>query len=109
MPQLSLDDLMSAIDRLGDAVVDPATWPSVADDMSRAIRAQGAALIQSDVRTPDVPRTEAISNMIDAYFKDGWHKRDVRAARGVPLVLSGGPVVIDQDILSPDEMRTEPA
>jgi hypothetical protein len=48
-------------------------------------------LIQSDVRMPDVPRTAAISDMIDAHFNDGWHKRDMRAARGEPLVLSGQP------------------
>ena len=70
--------------------------------MSHAIRANGAVLLQSDVRTPGVPRTPAISDAIDAYFRDGWHKRDVRAERGVPLVLSGQPVVIDQDILSPE-------
>jgi len=107
MPQLLLDDLMSAGIRLGEAVVDPAAWPSVMEDLSRAIRAEGAALLQSDVRTPDVPRTAAISDLIDGYFRYGWHKRDVRAARGVPLVMSGQPVVIDQDILSPDEMRKD--
>jgi DNA-binding CsgD family transcriptional regulator len=107
MPQLSLDDLMSASVRLGEAVVDPAAWPSVMEDLSRAIRAEGAALLQSDVRTPDVPRTAAISDMINDYFRYGWHERDVRAARGVPLVLSGQSVVIDQDILSPDEMRKD--
>ena len=61
------------------------------------------------MRTPDVPRTPAISDAIDAYFRDGWHKRDVRAERGVPLVLSGQSVVMDQDILSAEELRTEPA
>jgi DNA-binding CsgD family transcriptional regulator len=100
---------MKASAKLGDAVVDPGAWPSVMEDMSRAVRASGAVLLQSDVRTPDVPRTPAISDAIDAYFRDGRHKRDVRAKRGVPLVLSGQSVVIDQDILSPDELRTEPA
>jgi hypothetical protein len=62
-----------------DAVIDPAAWPSVMEGMSRAVRAEGAVLLQSDVRTPDVPRTPAISDAIDAYFRDGWQRRDVRA------------------------------
>ena len=106
---VSLEALMKASARLGDAVVDPAAWPSVMEDMSRAVHAEGAVLLQGDVRTPDVPRTPAVSDAIDAYFRDGWHKRDVRAERGVPLVLSGQSVVIDQDILSAAELRTEPA
>jgi DNA-binding CsgD family transcriptional regulator len=107
MPQTSLDDLMKASARLGDAVVDPAAWPSVMGDMSHSVRAQGAILLQSDVRTPDVPRTVGVSEAFDAYFRDGWHTRDVRAARGVPLILSGQSVVIDQDILSSDEIRKD--
>jgi DNA-binding CsgD family transcriptional regulator len=79
------------------------------DGMSRAVRANGAILLQSDVRTPDVPRTPGISEMMDIYFRDGWHTRDVRAIRGVPLALRGQPVVTDQDIISPDEMRRDAA
>lgn len=107
MPQLSLDALMSASASLGDAVVDPAAWPSVMEDMSRAVGAVGAVLLQGDVRTPDVPRTPGVSEAIDAYFRDGWHRRDVRAERAVPLALRGQPVVIDQDILSLDELRKD--
>jgi hypothetical protein len=89
----SFEELMKAIARLGDAVVDPAKWPDVLDGMSRAVGAEGALLLQSDVRTPDVPRTASISEMMDVYFRGGWHMRDVRAARGVPLQLRGQQVV----------------
>src|SRR5205823_3560167 len=47
--------------------------------------------------TPDVPRTASITEFIDNYFRGGWHKRDIRAARGVPRVQSGEPVVIARD------------
>jgi len=109
MRQLSFDDLMTATAKLGDAVVDPAAWPSVMEEMSRAVCTRGAVLLQSDIRTPDVPRTPAVSEAIDAYFRDGWHSRDIRAERGVPLVQGGQRVVTDQDIVSPDEMRRDPA
>jgi DNA-binding CsgD family transcriptional regulator len=74
-------------------------------DMSRAVRAEGAILLQSDVRTSDVPRTVGVGELMGAYFKHGWHTRDVYAERAVPVLLSGQPVVIDEDIFSsPEEM-----
>jgi DNA-binding CsgD family transcriptional regulator len=70
-----------------------------------AIGATGAVLLQGDVRTSDIPRTPGVVELINHYFKNGWHTRDMRAERGVPLLLDGAQVVIDQDILSADEMR----
>jgi DNA-binding CsgD family transcriptional regulator len=77
------------------------------DGICRATGALGAALLQSDVRTPDVPVTESARDLFAFYFRHGWHKRDFRA-RGVPLILSGVPVFTDQDIATPEDMRTEP-
>ena len=107
MRPTSLENFLRASVRLGDAVVDPARWPNVMEDLCRAVDASGAALLQSDVRTPDVPRTEAVTELVNNYFRDGWHIRDLRADRGVPLLQGGAPVVIDQDIIAPDEMRRE--
>lgn len=94
--------------RLGDAVIDPAIWPDVMDEISAAVGAAGAGLLQTDVRTPDIPRSAGVSDVFNAYFVDGWHVRDVRAERGVPLLLRGEKVVIDQDILTPEEIRGYP-
>jgi hypothetical protein len=101
----SFEDLMKATAQLGDAIVDPREWPTVMDGMSHAVHAEGAILLQSGVQTPDVPRTEAIREFADDYFNGGWHLGEVRAVRCVPLLQHGQPVAIDQDILSPDEMR----
>ncbi len=101
----SSEDFLKASARLGDAVVDPAAWPGVMEDLCRAVGAAGAVLLQSDIRTPDVPRTDAVSEFIGTYFREGWHTRDLRADRATPLLNRGAPVVIDQDILTPDEMR----
>jgi DNA-binding CsgD family transcriptional regulator len=91
--------------RLGDAVVDPRVWPEILSEISCAVGAVGAALLQSDIRTPDIPRTDAVDEVFDRYFKEGWHTRDIRAERGVPLLLGGQRVVIDQDIMTQDEIR----
>ena len=92
--------------RLGEAALDPGLWPELMDGICRATGTLGALMLQSDVRTPDVPVTDLIREFADFYFHHGWHKRDFRA-RGVPLLLSGVPVFTDQDIATPEEMRKE--
>jgi hypothetical protein len=54
------DQLEKACGRLGEAVLDPATWPALMEQICRSLGAAGAILLQTDARTPDVPRTEAV-------------------------------------------------
>jgi PAS domain-containing protein len=92
--------------RLGDAAIDPTIWPEIMEQISAAAGARGAVLLQSNSRTPDIPRTTGLNDYLRrSYFADGWHMRDIRAERGVPLLLQGEKVIIDQDILTPGEMQ----
>jgi DNA-binding CsgD family transcriptional regulator len=104
-PRIDSDKLLRTAARLGDVVIDPALWPEIMEEVSRAMSAEGAALLQGDVRTPDVPRTASLEDFAQSYFSGGWHQRDIRAERGVPLLLAGVKAVMDQDVVSPDEMR----
>ena len=79
-----VDLLAKVTARLGDAVVDPAIWPQIMEEICRAFATTGAVLLQSDVRTPDVPRTEAIDEVMKIYFDDDWGARDEIAKYGVP-------------------------
>jgi DNA-binding CsgD family transcriptional regulator len=99
------DWLERACVNLGDAVIDPAIWPKIIDQMSTAVGATGAVLRQGRVHTPDVPHSEGVHELVEAYFANGWHLRDLRAERGIPLVLKGKQVVTDQDIVTLEEMR----
>ena len=107
MPKSALDAqrLVVISTRLGDAVIDPALWPTIMEQITAAIGATGAALLQSDVRTSDIPRTVGIDELINSYFADGWHERDIRAARAVPLQQNSPRAVTDQDIVTPEEMQ----
>jgi DNA-binding CsgD family transcriptional regulator len=94
--------------RLGEAVLDPASWIGIMEDVCAGVGAVGAVLLQADdVRTPDVPVTPGVRELIDFYFKEGWHQRDLRA-RGLPLFYQGRKVFTDEDITTPEEMRREP-
>jgi len=102
------NQLEFACRRLGDAVLDPAMWPQIMEDICKAAGALGAVLLQSDLRTSsDVPRTASINETIDRYFREGWHQRDPRA-RGVALLLQGRRVFADEDVITPEEMRRAP-
>jgi DNA-binding CsgD family transcriptional regulator len=96
--------LKKACERLGEAAVDPASWPDVMADICNSVGAVGAVLFQSDIRTP---RTASIDHGIQRYFKDGWHQRDLRA-RGVALLQQGRKVIADEDVFTPEEMRRAP-
>jgi DNA-binding CsgD family transcriptional regulator len=100
--------LEKACTRLGDAVIDPATWPAIMDEISAAVGATGAGLLQSDVRTPDIPRSAGVDEGFRAYFAEGWHASDIRAERGVPLAMAGERIIIDQDIVTAEEIKRLP-
>jgi DNA-binding CsgD family transcriptional regulator len=78
------------------------------EEICAAVGATGALLLQADARTPDIPRTASIDELVQDYFRGNFHLRDVRAIRGVPRILRGDPVVVEEDILTPDEIRREP-
>ena len=107
MHGVDVDRLEKACRLLGDTVLDPAIWPLAMDEICRAVAASGAMLLQSDVRTADVPRTPSFEEPTQFYFRNGWHTRDSRAKHGVPLMLGGMSVVIDQDVMSAEQMRAD--
>jgi hypothetical protein len=93
MPAVDVEKLRRVAARFGDAAIDPAVWPDIMQDVCDAVGAEGAMLLQSDARTPDIPRTSSLEESTRAYFSDEWHKRDLRAERGFPLLLRGAKVM----------------
>jgi DNA-binding CsgD family transcriptional regulator len=107
--KVDIDRLQSIGNRLGDAVIDPAMWPVLMQDICSASGAMGACLLQSDVRTPDVPMTESAREFFKSYFDNRYNENDIRAVRAVPLLMAGRQVVSDQDIFtSESEMLRDP-
>src|ERR1700754_3076580 len=104
MRNLESSRLGQTLDRLGEAVIDPSVWPDLIEGISSGVGATGAVLLQSDSRTPDVPHTSGVRDLMSAYFGGGWHTKDPRAERAVPLLIGGRPVVVDADILRPEHI-----
>lgn len=70
-------------------MIDPSVWPDLMEGISSGVGATGAILLQSDSRTPDVPHTSGVHDLRSAYFGEGWHTKDPRAERAVPLLVGG--------------------
>jgi len=98
--RLDIERLERAKSRLGEAVLDPGQWPSLMEAICTAAATTGAALLQSDIRTPDVPVTPSVQEFFGGYFKNNLHLGDIRAAKGVPLLLAGRQAIRDQDLFS---------
>lgn len=103
--RINEEELRRASARLGDAALDPSAWREILQQICTAAGARGAILLQGDARTPDVPRTAEIDDFVRSYFAEGWHARDIRAEKAVPLLLAGRKVVTDHDILTVEEME----
>ncbi len=99
-------ELSKVINRLGEAAVNPDAWRDIMDDICKAVGASAALLLQSDIRTPDVPRTESIDEGTKFYFRNNWHLRDPRA-RAFPRMMAGE-VVTDLDVMTPEQIRSDP-
>ena len=89
MGDLKWEALARANDVMGATVTDPSLWPTVMGLICEGIGATGGVLLQTDIRTPDVPRTASFDEMMRRYFAEGWQTRDIRAERGVPLLRGG--------------------
>lgn len=99
------EELSKILNRLGEAAVNPEAWRSIMDDICKAVGASAALLLQSDIRTPDVPRTASIDEATDLYFRNNWHLRDPRA-KAFPRMMAGE-VVTDLDVMTPEQIRSD--
>lgn len=98
--------LARAIAELGDVAIDPAAWPQEMEKISAAVNAKGAALLGLADRPADIPRTASVDEGFRSYFENGLHLNGLREVRGMPLLLSGARVVIDEDVVTPEEVRS---
>lgn len=108
MSRADVIKLQKTIARLGEVVIDPSQWKSIIEDISHSVASTGAILLSGDNRTRDVPMSDGIADLMNAYFDGSFHTRDIRAERSVPLILRGRLVIDDADIVTPGEMARDP-
>ena len=105
---MDVDRLASTASRLGEAALDPDLWPALLDEIARAVGAEGSALLQTGAPTTDAPWSLSLHHVRDAYYRDEWHKRDIRAIRSRSAIKRGLTVVTDDDLVSREERERSP-
>jgi DNA-binding CsgD family transcriptional regulator len=85
-----------------DAAIDPARWTEAMETVAQYGNSNGAVLFQVKGRGPGTPHTRSLDEVLDEYFRDGWHLRDERT-RGLPYIKKKG-IFVDQDFVSREEM-----
>ena len=90
-----------------EAALDPTRWVKALTSMASATGSYGAVMLPlSGDALPNVPYTENVSEVMEAYFRDGWHVQDERM-RTVPALRQRG-VADDFDGHSAEEIARHP-
>lgn len=100
----------SAIERIYEAGFDSSLWQQGLAAFCGAVGAHSAVTVPrvAAENTLFLPCTEGSEDFLQAFVDEGWYKRDLRAERGWPLTDRGVPVVLEQDIVTPEDHRREP-
>lgn len=108
----------SALDRCYDAVVMPSLWADALQDLASAFGAAAMMFYpyQTNLAAPDprdpkrsftkVPISHEYQELIEEYEKQKWYLNHYRAERGLPLMIAGQAVVIEQQLATDEERRT---
>ena len=90
-----------------EAGLDPTRWVKALTSVATATGSFGAVMLPlAGDALPNVPYTENVSEVMETYFRDGWHLRDERM-RTVPTLTQRG-VADDFDGHSADEIARHP-
>ena len=90
-----------------EAALDQSLWVSVLEEICRASGSIGAHIVPLDNRfSPGVPATPSVMEAMDAYFREGWDKRDLRFSFA-PVAAAKG-ITVEHDHFTDAEMERLP-
>ncbi|WP_020178158.1 helix-turn-helix transcriptional regulator [Methylopila sp. M107] len=94
------------IDRIYEAAALPEMWPQLFDEIASSLGFAGAGMVSVN---PDFQRGVASpggAELLNAFLTGGWQARSLRSDRLAALDYPG--FVRDQDVLSDEEIETDP-
>lgn len=97
--------LSAGLNAFASAGIDSSAWRRGLEDISTATESTGCVLLAIKGNVPGVPHTTSLSGLVEDYFGKGWTTREFRA-RGIPALRRKG-VIVDQDFVSPSQMKKE--
>lgn len=111
---MATDDLppkvAAAIWEVYEAGFDSSRWQDGLAAFCAAVDAHSAVTVPRNAaeNTIFLPCTEGSEEFLQTFVDEGWYLQDLRAERGWPLTDRGIPVVLEQDIITPEDHRREP-
>lgn len=100
----------AAICDVYEAGFDSSRWQDGLAAFCGAVDAHSAVTVprRTAENTIFLPSTEGSEDFLQTFVDEGWYLKDLRAQRGWPLTDRGIPVVLEQDIVTPEDHRREP-
>lgn len=109
-PSLAESLFTSAVEQIYAAALEPERWPTALQAFADVTGDVGAILLFSrDDGRYGVIETQSLRDVVRDYRENGWDRRDVRAIRCSERgFFFKRDIVTDRDILSDEELETEP-
>jgi len=98
------------IDRLFDAALVPAEWPTALDRLAESMGAVGAAVVPKspERQVLGFPTSRSVESVMEAYLQEGWYLHDLRGERSWPRFARGAKVIIEHELSSEQERNGLP-
>jgi DNA-binding CsgD family transcriptional regulator len=108
LPHFNASKLENIVARFYEAAIDSRLWPVALDELSQAVGAQGASLVErrSNCGAGMVCST-SIEEAMDVFVRENWSARNYRFERGIAVAKQNG-VVTEGMIASSRELDREP-
>jgi DNA-binding CsgD family transcriptional regulator len=96
-----------ALAKAFDAVLEPALWSDATETLAQALSGQAFCVHYQGAGDGagrlKLPASSRYRDLLVEFLRDGWAEHDLRAKRGWPLVRAGRPVVVEDDVSTPEE------
>lgn len=99
------EDILKTVEGLFEAGYQRELWLDGLHDLSEIVGTHGIVTVPrvAAENAVHLPFSRTLTDMTRKFVEDGWYANDVRADRGWPMVDAGHPVVLEQDIILPEE------
>lgn len=91
-----------------EAAIIPELWGKALNLAAPAWAADGVVLSTYPENLSGLISSDSMEEFCNHFIDEGWHKRDIRAARGVPYIRQGKEIVTDLDVFTEDELKHLP-
>lgn len=100
----------AAIEAIYETAFEPTKWPQTLATVADVLDAEGTLLFferaDGSYATLCSP---SLADAVERYMREGWNHHDVRARRAQDTRLFGTrAIVVDEDVVTPEEMQTLP-